>query len=469
MRRCFAFASLFFTLFFLQTALAEELTQVSAAIHIASSVSDGKYSIAELASIAKSNDIKVLVITDHALMRWQYGLWPLQNVVKKTVEQKSVFSYGIRHYLEEMKKAQALNQDIVLIPGVETAPFYYWTGNVFRQDLTIHNWHKHLLVIGLGKERDYAGLPVIGNEGGLFIFSVFTSIATVLFGLFLLSRRRRRVFGAIILIAGSLFFFHGFPFRNAAFDQYHGDKGIAPYQNLIDYAGQKGALTFWSHPEAQYVSTENGIRIETPGYASDLEYADKYTGFAVFHEGYATLGFPGGLWDNILNEYCDGRRKSPVWAMAGLSFESEGDLASALQNLRTVLLVQRLNLSEALKALKTGRMYALRGKLSGQFMLDSFLVRGQDQNTSKTMGEELTTGEAPLIEISGHFSGKEDEALKIKLIKRGKLIQTFEARAPFHIFYTDEIEKKSGRTYYRVEIESPSLTLVSNPVFVQFR
>ena len=493
MQRPLNLASLFLTLFLLRIASADELLQVPAAIHIASKVSDGKYSIPEIASLAKENNIKVLIITDHALMRWQYGLWPLRNVVKRTVEQKSVFKYGIRHYLEEIKKAQASSPDLVLIPGIEAAPFYYWTGSIFDQSLKIHNWHKHLLVIGLEKASDYEQLPLIGNEKGLRkppgiknVFNVFLSGLAVFLGVLLLGKRKfryrdsgrhrlrphgagGRIYGFTLIIAGVLFLLNGYPFYGSSFDQYHGDKGVMPYQNLIDNVNHKGALTFWTHPEALYVATADNIGIVTPGYASDLEYTDNYTGFAVFFEGYNEIGFPGGLWDDILNEYCEGRRKSAVWAMAGLSFESEGDLGGSLKGLRTVLLVYRLSSSEALKALRTGRMYVVRGKLSSQFILDNFMVRDQARNVAKTMGEELATQEKPLIEISGRFLGGQDEVLNIKLIRSGSVIQTFEVRSPFHIFYTDDIEHKPGRQYYRVEINSPSLALVSNPVFVKHR
>jgi len=493
MQRPLNLASLFLTLFLLRIASADELLQVPAAIHIASKVSDGKYSIPEIASLAKENNIKVLIITDHALMRWQYGLWPLRNVVKRTVEQKSVFKYGIRHYLEEIKKAQASNPDLVLIPGIEAAPFYYWTGSIFDRSLKIHSWHKHLLVIGLEKASDYEQLPVIGNDGGLRkppgikdVFNVFLSGLAVFLGVLLLRERKFRyrdsgrhqvkpyrvrkwLYGIAFIIVGALFLLNGYPFYGSSFDQYHGDKGVVPYQDLIDYANSKGAMTFWPHPEAPYVATADNIGIETPGYASDLEHIDNYTGFAVFYEGYEAIGRSAGLWDDILLDYCEGKRKTAVWALAGLSFDSIGNLRDHLKAVRTVLLVRQLNKTESLRALREGRMYALAGRLSGQFILDNFMVRDQARNVAKTMGEELTIQEKPLIEISGRFLGGQDEILNIKLIRSGSVIQAFEVRSPFHIFYTDDIDNKPGCRYYRVEITSPSLALVSNPIFVKHR
>jgi hypothetical protein len=217
------------------------------------------------------------------------------------------------------------------------------------------------------------------------------------------------------------------------------------------------------------VATADNIGIETRGYASDLGHIDNYTGFAVFYEGYDDIGRSAGLWDDILQDYCEGKRKTAVWALAGLSFDSIGNLRDHLKTARTVLLVRRLNKTESLRALREGRMYALLGKLCGQFILDNFMVRDQARNVAKTMGEELTTQEKSLIEISGRFLGGQDEILNIKLIRSGSVIQAFEIRSPFHIFYTDDIENKPGRRYYRVEITSPSLALVSNPIFVKHR
>ena len=40
------------------------------------------------------------------------------------------------------------------------------------------------------------------------------------------------------------------PFKSSLFDQYSGDQGYLPYQELVDYVGDKGGMIFWTHPEA---------------------------------------------------------------------------------------------------------------------------------------------------------------------------------------------------------------------------
>lgn len=52
----------------------DEFMHVPAAVHISSTVSDGKHSIPEIIEIAKENGIKVIIFTDHDLVKWEYGL-----------------------------------------------------------------------------------------------------------------------------------------------------------------------------------------------------------------------------------------------------------------------------------------------------------------------------------------------------------------------------------------------------------
>lgn len=149
-------------------ALGQSLEQVSTAIQIASRVSDGKLSLSEIISIARENNIQALIITDRDLMRWEYGIWPLRNILKRKVEDKSIFTYGIKRYLKDLRLLQKNNPDLILIPGVESSPFYNWEGNVLDKTLTLRGWHRHILAVGLEKYADYNYLPVTGNKKGIY-------------------------------------------------------------------------------------------------------------------------------------------------------------------------------------------------------------------------------------------------------------------------------------------------------------
>ena len=56
-----------------------------------------------------------------------------------------------------------------------------------------------------------------------------------------------------------LLLFDNHPFRSSLVDQYHGDRGIKPYQEVIDFAVSKGALVFWNDVEAGNGKREWGV------------------------------------------------------------------------------------------------------------------------------------------------------------------------------------------------------------------
>lgn len=469
---------------------AGDLLQVPAAIQISSRISDGKYSIPEIVRICRDGKYKVVVITDRDLMRWEYGIWPLRNIFKRTVEDKSLLKYGAKRYLDELNAVQSLNPDLVIIPGVESAPFYYWQGDLFHSNLELLDWHKHMIAIGLDSAEVLERLPVVGNKKGLAEPSglrdllLLWPVSLLVAGLFCLRKRTydysdqsgrplapfskswRRT-GFIFMAAGLLFLAENFPFRTYSFDQYHGDAGIKPYQDYIDYVNNHSGLSFWAHPEARNVDKIDDVSVRTEEHVNNLMLSRDYTGFAVFYEGFKIAGKVGGVWDSLLLDYCQGKRKNPVWAIGGLSFDSNGNLEDYLQDLRTVLLLPELNRAEALKALKSGRMYAIRGKDSSQFVLRKFSVSDSSSGEEKIMGQELRSVGAPQISMSVDLLNGQQQPFKIKLIRDGKIVNTFEASTPAELSYVDEQAPAAGTFYYRLEINSSGVVAITNPIFVR--
>jgi hypothetical protein len=190
-----------------------------------------------------------------------------------------------------------------------------------------------------------------------------------------------------------------------------------------------------------------------------------YTGFAIFYEGYEKVGLPQGLWDKILNQYCQGKRSKPVWAIGTLAFDSGGNLDQELKNLRTVLLVPVLNKEEVYNSLKKGRTYVTMGKDAEQFLLDDFSIKDSDSGQKKIMGEELILHGMPQIRIKGNILRGQGRVFKIQLIKNGTVIKRFDAPAVFDITYQDP--ESTDSSYYRVEIESAGLKVITNPIFVK--
>ena len=409
--------------FFAQPACCSEavggLTREHAAIQISSNVSDGKLSLPEIIAVARKNKVRVVILSERDMMKWEYGIWPLAGLLKKTVEDNSLLRYGVKRYLEEIRVLQERNPDMIIIPGVESAPYYYWTGTPWNRNMKIHDWHRHIMAFGFTSASDYEHLPVIGNPRA----------------------------------AGK------------RFDQYQGDRGIAPYKQYIDYARKAGALTFWTHPEALNSERIGEVTTETGPYSDLLERIDGYTGFFIFYEGYKELGQIGGEWDSMLMDYCAGRRSYPVWAAAGLAADSSADLDSNLRSLRTVLSLRAFTREDVLSALATGAMYAAWGKDAQDFVLDDFSLN--ENGRAAGMGEELTGSAGPVeVAVAGHLLHGQSRAFQIELIKNGKRVKLFETDgASFAFSFQDQ--PGAGKAYYRVEIVSAGIHLYTNPVFLR--
>jgi hypothetical protein len=474
--------------------LAKELKSVPAAIQITSTISDGVYSIKDIVAIAKKSGIKVVVITDRDLMKWEYGLKPLENIIKKTSENGSIFRYGIQRYLSDIEKAARDNPDMVIISGTESAPYYQWTGHPLHNNLTIKDWHKHIITIGLDKQSSFENLPIVGNWRGLekpynlkSLWLAAWPVLLIIFGLFAVNRRgyeyidslgrkypaprcmRCVVIGSCLILSGIIFLVNNYPFKEYAIDIYGKAAGVRPYQSYIDYVSKRGALTFWSHPEAQYVGKEGRVYIDTREHTGFMLEAHGYTGFAIFYEGYEKVGLPGGLWDEYLNEYCHGARAKPIWAIGGLSFEGNRDLGLTIKDLRTVLLVPKLGKKEALDAMRSGSMYVARGGRSADFSLKKFSVSDLETGKEATSGGEVSVFNKPAIKISGAFNNGDVKTCTIRIIRDGVLMDSFEEDTPFDISYDGKKLSGSTLSYYRIEILSDGLQLVSNPIFVRHK
>ncbi|MCM8800407.1 MAG: hypothetical protein NC912_00105 [Candidatus Omnitrophica bacterium] len=471
-------------------AYAEGVMQVPTAIQISSTVSDGRYSIAEIVDIAKKMGIKVIVLGDSFLSYWEYGILPLRRLIRKTLQANSILKYGIERYLDEVQRVQRQNPEIIILPGAETAPFYYWKGSPFKNDFTLCDWHKHILVIGLEAPKDYKELPVIGNTSALFLpfsfkdlFNLWPFLALIL-GIFLIKKRcfnyrdslgrklgpyakNYQISGIIFIILGLVFLINNYPFLRTRFDPYHGEQGSLPYQHLIDYVNQKGGLTFWAHPEEKNIKRFIEASIQTPEHSELLLKTQDYTGFGIFYAGYEKVGQAGGIWDTVLKQYCQAKRKNPVWAIGALGFDSVGDLNDYLKDLRNILLLPVLNKKEVLEALKRGRVYVIRGKNSEKFILDDFSIEDNLSGIKKIMGEVLEVSDKFKIKIKGHLLTGESNLFKVRLIRDGLIIKDFLVNSPFEITYIDTLNNSERMSYYRIEIESEGLHLVANPIFVR--
>lgn len=448
--------------------------QVAGLIDLRSTFSDGTYDVETLARMAKERGFEVLVINDHDRVVMEYGLPPFRNIVKKRVELNSINKQGAKAYLGSIGKAQKKFPDMILIPGSESAAFYYWTGSYFKKNLTAHSHEKRILTIGMENPKDYESLPILHNGAGteytgivlpgilLFLCSLAVSIYLIRWGGFY------RITGIIVFVLSVVFIADSNPFRSSPFDQYHGDQGMAPYQLLVDYVNLRGGLTFWNYPETKSgIGKKGPIRVDTPPHPEVLEESVGYTGFAALYGDNITVTEPGNAWDRVLTAYCKGTRSRPVWGISTADFHGEGESGEKLGNFPTVFLLREKSRKGVLEALKNGKMYAYSGGYPQFVRLDEFSVCHPDGSNKGFSGDEIILKDSPGIRISLSATVPFENKVKVRLIRSGKLVETFEETLPMQINYEDKYFQPGKKIYYRMDMSGCGV-LVSNPVFVKF-
>jgi hypothetical protein len=395
---------------------------IKSVIHIQTPVSGGIRSIKNYISLARNNGIDILIITDHDNLSYEYAIHPFRWLIKQDVKKASVFTYGVNNYLSQFKSLANNREGVLLIDGVESTPFYYWSGSfqinpndkLSRRELSLNNRGIHLLVIGLNDEKAYKHLPIIANNC-------------------------------------------------SSFDAYHGDQGAKPYQELIDYVNNKNGVVIWAHPEASEKWVKDGVLIQTNPYPDLLLSTFDYTGFSVFAEGYQKVGRINGIWDQVLSEYCAGKRKKPVWAIGELDDYGNKDLNSV----QTIFLIKTVSYAEVLNALKNGKVYTLVHQSKTQnksLRLEEFRVGDNRSKEMSESGDIITCHGAPVIKIK--LAGTPNSKATVKLVKNGKLLKEFNDSLPIEISFTDNTGI-INKSFYRLDITDEfDNKIISNPIFV---
>jgi hypothetical protein len=460
--------------FCIRSGISEDYQQVAGLIDLRTTYSDGAHDLNFLIDLAKKRGFEVLFINDHDRMTLEYGIFPLRNIIRKKEELPSINSRGAEGYLEGIKLAAQQHPEIILIPGSETAPFYYWTGSPFKDNLTAHNWERHLLVMGLENVQDYKDLPILHNGFSTLHFRQLLPLSIVFMVLMLLGfilawkRGYLRILGIVILVNASLMLIEFHPFKSSIYDQYSGDQGYLPYQELIDYVRDRGGATFWTHPEASAGANarKGPITVKTPPHPEALLMTKGYTGFGTIYGTWITTTEPGMEWDRALLEYCRGERDIPAWGISTADYHEEGLGGEKLGNFPTVFLVREKTGKEVLQALKQGRMYACRtGENFQRFELNDFSISDSNTNNRLSMGETIELKDKPEIRLSVSSSDQSAHNVDVRVIRSGELIKTISKTTPFVVDFKDDYFNPGELIYYRLDIPGK---LVSNPIFVKF-
>lgn len=448
--------------------------QVCGLIDTRTTFSDGVYNVFELTRLAEQRGFEVLFINDHDRLVMEYGLPPFRNIFKKKVELNSINRVGANAYLDAIRQVARKYPDMILIPGAESSPHYYWKGSFFKKNLTAHDHEKRLLAIGLENPEDYRSLPVPHNGFSKRYFHVlyprtFLFLGALVPGLFLLKGKGfYKTAGILVSLFCLLGLIDTHPFQSSPHCQYDGDQGIAPYQLLIDDINSKNGFAFWNYPETHSGICELGpICLHTEPHPEVLEQSYHYTGFAAVYGDTSTATEPGRQWDRVLLDYCSGKRDQPVWGIATADFHKDGSAGQNLGDFPTIFLVKRKTKADILAALKAGRMYAVRTSYPQGIILNEFSISAGTGSPRATLGEEIGLSSRPRIHISLSFKEPVKESVKVRLIRSGKLLETFDGTLPMKIDYEDDDFEPGQKIYYRLDVTGHGI-LVANPIFVKF-
>ena len=482
-----------FTVFFLGIYLtpfqlfAQPIKQVRGVIHLDSTISGGEMAPEELVRLLKENGLHAAIFSDQITTRIYYGIFPIPAVTEwlsasmvasKFGREGSVTAYGAYNYLSLLNDLNRKYDDMTVVPGVEVFPFYYWRKNLLKGDMTMINGHKHFLAIGLEKATDYDNMPTV-SEGFYKGYNLQTLLSLWPLALLLLAfkcyRQARhslrpglfKISAQIFVVIGILFLINNYPYKFGRYNVYQGDQGQAPYQDFIDYVISRGGLVFFAHPEASQNQTHSfgplTINLQTEAPFRDLLHLRNYTGFAAFYEGMKYIIPPGGIWDQVLTEYCFGIRKQPIWAIGEGDVEGDSFDPGLSQ---TVFLVRENTRPALLKALKTGQIYALAGPVADDLTLDTFTLF-DETGKQATMGQTLKTDTVRLVAKISLEGNENRNALSVDLIKNGILIDTYKGEGQISIDLQDTLDTSVNRQhYYRIDVRAPNQTrLLTNPIF----
>ncbi|MFH0880749.1 MAG: hypothetical protein V2A34_13620, partial [Lentisphaerota bacterium] len=408
-------------------------------VHAHSDISSGKSSLQGLTSLARSNRIDAIFLTDNLTRQIQFGLPPLRNVFWAGWSLDSIMTRGVRNYLDAIGEENRRQTNVLYIPGVETCPRTYWTGTPWQRNLVCHDHQKNLMVLGLKDPDLVAQLPEgVGYVRGRHTpWIVATRILLVLLLAALLlawraaprlarrtdySTREIRASLCLTLILPLILLMGVCEFlarKNPALQIYGEDAAERNIRRIIRRLSDSGHFTYWAHPEAKdhHVFTVAGIPFtaDTRPYPELLQVTDGYNAFGGVYEDLNTLYEPGNVWDSLLQEYLEGVREKPIWCLGEMLYHYEGQAGKTLRNVETIIWAPEKTEKALLDALSRGRFYARRNSGDQSLEVTTWSVAGGRSGDIVT--NQSSSSVDLLLEVT---STNTNEPIEIKIIRNGQ-------------------------------------------------
>jgi hypothetical protein len=454
------------------------------AIHVHSTASTGTLSVESLAQRAERLGLDAVILSDNFVLRYEYGLAPLQAIIKRTITFPSVVEYGFDRYLSEVAEVQARHSKLVIVPGVEVAPHYFWSGSLWNGTLTMHNAQKNLLVVGLKKPEDYRDLPALGNAAS-YRYGMVTWVAASFVLLVIPAARlwvplahsgstRRRALALCLFVGVGWCLLAAWPFKEPHFTPYDGRAGYAPYQALIDSVSAKGGLVLWSMPDAKDFSTHSfgrlgTVTVKTDPYQEALVLTSGYHGFGGLYQEARTAVNPGGVWDQVIELYVTGQRTMPPAMVGEGAFHSPDHAHKELDQVLTVVWAKDRTEAGLLDALRQGRSYAVeQHRKEFRLALDEFQLlcpsRGNNARPGDTLDAEGCRDMVARVAVSA--TDHKPHPITVTLVRSGEVVSRVTGETPFLADIPDPIAPSGRPLSYRVAVTGGG-EILSNPVFVK--
>lgn len=468
-------------------APAAALERLPAVIHIHSDVSTGELPLEDLARMAEEQGIEALLLSENYLLRIEYGLPPFRALTRATWQERSVLQAGIERYLAQVDEVRRAHPRVLILPGVEVIPHYFWTGSPLALSLDLHNTQKNLLVFGVSDPEALGRLPVTGNrvEPRYRAQSLLDAAPALLaipgLVLLLIKRPRRRrlgravivvqgrswVAGGVLVAVGVIALVRGWPFRLDHYPPWQ-DFGEAPYQTLIDHVERLGGATVWSFPEAADFGEQRvgpvQVNLETQPYPDTLLKTFRYTAFGAVYEQATRVADPGGLWDRLLLQFAAGERSRPAWALAESGFHELGS-GKRLGPVQTVFLTADKTEAGVLEALRQGRLYALHRTREAELVLAEFFIAAGEEAAGVGDVLHLTPGTPIEVHVAIGASAGPPQPVRVTLVRNGAIQEAWAAQTPFRTVLRATFD--GAPLFFRVDARGhPPLRLLTGPIFV---
>jgi hypothetical protein len=437
--------------------------------------------------------VDAIILSENLVLRYEYGVFPFRRIIRRKVAFPSVVEYGIDRFLAAVAAAQARHPAVLLVPGVEVAPHYYWTGSLVERSLTLHNTQKNLLVVGLSRPEDYAALPAPGNAGfaryGWETLGSLWPVLLLLYAGWLWQRRKverirvgvttmlvskRARIPAALLAGGSVAaLVAAWPFDSPLFSLYEPPIRERPYQALIDMAVSRGGLVIWSMPEARDFTVYSfgllgTVTVKTDPYPRALLETSGYTGFGGLYQDTRTMIEPGGLWDQLLVRCLTECRASPPVLVGEIALHKPGEAGMELDQVLNIVSVTERTRTGLLEAMRAGRLYAVSqaGRSFG-LRLSTFQVETLNGAERAGIGEWLKHGTQPLaVRVAITATDGGTHPVQVTIIRSGQILSRTSGTTPFCQHLVDDTLAPHASAYYRLEVRGEG-EILSNPIFVK--